>query len=231
MEEKLFKVKDWSPEDRPREKLLAKGIRSLSNAELLAILLGSGTVGMSVVDLAKKMLADHNHNINELSKTSVQELVKKYKGIGTAKAVTITAALELSNRQLSQTATAKEYIKSSLDAFNLLQPIIANLKHEEFWIIMLNRANKVIELKHISSGSQTGTVVDVKMIVRLALEHYATGIVLAHNHPSGTKKPSQEDKNITKMVKNAAELMQITVFDHVIVTESGYFSFMDEGIL
>lgn len=231
MEEKLTKVKDWSPEDRPREKLLTRGFQSLTNAELLAIIMGSGVPGLSVLDLAKKILADHENNLNVLGKATIKDLTNKYKGVGLVKAVTILTAMELGKRRQSETAKQSPFIKSSKDAFDLVHPIIGDLRHEEFWIILLNRANKVLGLHRTSIGSQTGTVVDIRQIVRLALEHHATGIILSHNHPSGMARPSHEDKTITRQIKEAAELFQITIFDHIIAAEDSYFSFADEGML
>lgn len=231
MEEKLTKVKDWSYEDRPREKLMLRGTQSMTNAELLAIILGSGMQGISVLDLSKKILADHNHSLLELSKTTVKEFSKKYKGVGDVKAIGIVAALELGKRQQSEVAFEKKSIQSSQQAFDMVQPLISHLQYEEFWIILLNRANKVLHHQKVSTGGQTGTVVDIRQIMRIALEHYATGIILAHNHPSGTPLPSPEDKTITRQIKEAAQILQLTVFDHIIAAGSKYYSFADEGAL
>lgn len=231
MEEKLSRVKDWSVEDRPREKLLLSGAKSLTNAELLAILMGSGTIGFSAVDLAKKIMADHHHNLHELGRSTIKELTKKYKGVGCAKAITIIAALELGKRRQSETAMERQMITSSKDVNDIMKPLIGDLSHEEFWIILLNRANKILGIKKISMGSQTATVVDVRQIIRYALENFAVGIILSHNHPSGVTKPSQEDKTLTDNIKKACKLMEINLFDHVIITEFQYFSFADEGLL
>lgn len=231
MEEKLTKVKDWSFEDRPREKLMLRGSQSLTNAELLAIILGSGIPGISVLDLSKKILSDHEHSLAEMSKTTVKEFVKKYKGVGEVKAITIVAAMELGKRQQSETALEKKTISSSRNAFEIMAPMISHLQYEEFWIILLNRGNKVLHYQKVSTGGQTGTVVDIRQIMRIALEHYATGIILSHNHPSGTPLPSPEDKTITKQIKEAASILQITVYDHVIVAGNKYYSFADEGAL
>lgn len=228
---KNITLKDWSPEDRPREKLLEKGVRSLTNAELIAILLGSGSVGMPVVDLSKKIIADYNHSLTELAKATIPDLTKKYRGIGVAKAVTIISALELARRQQSEQAIDKPVISSSREAYDRMKPVIASLKHEEFWVIFLNRANKVLAVKNFGSGTQTATLADTRMIVKSALDHNATAIVLAHNHPSGVAKPSQEDKILTDQIYKAAHFFSIVLFDHIIVCETEFFSFRDEGLI
>lgn len=228
---KNITLKDWSPEDRPREKLLEKGVRSLTNAELIAILLGSGSVGMPVVDLSKKIIADYNHSLTELAKATIPDLTKKYRGIGVAKAVTIISALELARRQQSEQAIDKPVIGSSREAYDRMKPVIASLKHEEFWVIFLNRANKVLAVKNFGSGTLTATLADTRMIVKSALDHNATAIVLAHNHPSGVAKPSQEDKILTDQIYQAVHFFSIVLFDHIIVCETEFFSFRDEGLI
>lgn len=228
---KNITLKDWSPEDRPREKLLEKGVRSLTNAELIAILLGSGSVGMPVVDLSKKIIADYNHSLSELAKATIPDLTKKYRGIGVAKAVTIISALELARRQQSEQAIDKPVIGSSREAYDRMKPVIASLKHEEFWVIFLNRANKVLAVKNFGSGTLTATLADTRMIVKSALDHNATAIVLAHNHPSGVAKPSQEDKILTDQIYQAVHFFSIVLFDHIIVCETEFFSFRDEGLI
>lgn len=223
-------IKNWSLDDRPREKLLQKGRMALSNSELLAILLGSGSRNESAVALGQRVLASVNNNLNELGKLEVKQLMK-FKGIGEAKAVTIAAALELGRRRRSEEAMEKKKISSSKMAFEILQPVIGDLPHEEFWIIYLNHANKVLNLYQVSRGGMTSTIVDVRIIMRRALEIGSTTMVLAHNHPAGTLKPSQEDIKITNKIKQAAKSLDIRLLDHIIVTEKTYFSFADEALI
>tara|TARA_Y100000815_G_scaffold274783_1_gene310012 strand:- start:2040 stop:2819 length:780 start_codon:yes stop_codon:yes gene_type:complete len=223
-------IKNWSLDDRPREKLLQKGRTALSNSELLAILLGSGSRDESAVALGQRILASVNNNLNELGKQEINKLMK-FKGIGEAKAITIAAALELGRRRRAEEAMERKKISSSRTAYDILQPIIGDLPHEEFWIIYLNHANKVLNLGQVSRGGMTSTIVDVRLIMRRALEEGATAIVLAHNHPSGTLKPSQDDIKITTKVKKAANSLDIRVLDHLIVTEKSYFSFADEALI
>lgn len=223
-------IKNWSLDDRPREKLLQKGRMALSNSELLAILLGSGSRNESAVALGQRVLASVNNNLNELGKLEVKQLMK-FKGIGEAKAVTIAAALELGRRRRSEEAMEKKKISSSKMAFEILQPVIGDLPHEEFWIIYLNHANKVLNLYQVSRGGMTSTIVDVRIIMRRALEIGSTTMVLAHNHPAGTLKPSQEDIKITDKIKQAAKSLDIRLLDHIIVTEKTYFSFADEALI
>ncbi|WP_026474052.1 RadC family protein [Alkaliflexus imshenetskii] len=224
-------IKEWALEDRPREKLLAKGLTSLSDAELIAILIGSGSSKESAVDLSKKILKDHQNNLNILGKSTVEELVKRYHGVGEAKAVTIVAAMELGRRRTLQESLQMPVVKGSEDVFRLMKPILGDLPHEEFWILMLNRANKVLLRYNVSKGGLTGTVIDVRLIIKKALECYAASIILSHNHPSGNLQPSDADRQITKKIAEAGKLMDIPVLDHVIVAENGYFSFADEGML
>ena len=183
-------IKEWALEDRPREKLLAKGLTSLSDAELIAILIGSGSSKESAVDLSKKILKDHQNNLNSLGKSTVEELVKRYHGVGEAKAVTIVAAMELGRRRSLQESLQMPVIKGSDDVFRLMNPILGDLPHEEFWVLMLNRANKVLLRYNVSKGGLTGTVIDVRLIIKKALECYAASIILSHNHPSGNVQPS-----------------------------------------
>jgi DNA repair protein RadC len=224
-------IKEWSIDDRPREKMLAKGRQSLTDSELLAIILGSGSIGESAVDLSKRILRDHNNNLNELGKITIKDLVKKYKGVGEAKAINIIAALELGRRRQDTDPLQRSTIKSSKDAFNILYPLVADLPHEEFWILLCNRANKVIHSLSIGRGGVASVVVDVKIILKSALEHLASSIVLCHNHPSGNLKPSNEDIKITKRLQEAGALFDITVIDHLIIGDMHYYSFADEGIL
>ncbi|AXP79609.1 hypothetical protein CJ739_511 [Mariniflexile rhizosphaerae] len=232
MQEKTasFSIKNWSQDDQPREKLLYKGKSTLSDAELVAILIGSGNRSESAVDLCKRILASVDNNLSELGKLSIIQLME-FRGIGEAKAVTIAAALELGRRRRGEEALEKKKIISSESVFELMQPIIGELEHEEFWIVYLNNSNKVILKTQLSKGGITGTLVDVRLVLKNALEVGATGLILAHNHPSGTLKPSKADKQITSKLQIAAENLDIKVLDHLIVTENAYFSFADEAIL
>ena len=226
----FFSIKSWSVEDRPREKLLIKGKNSLSKAELVAILIGSGNKDESAVDLSKRILASVNFSLHELGKLTVKKLTK-FKGIGQAKAITIVSALELSRRRRSERALIKKKIYSSRSVFELMQPIIGELFHEEFWVIYLNSSNKVLMKSFLSKGGITSTSVDLRLILKSALQIGAVGLVLAHNHPSGALRPSGADKNITKKIKQAAEILDIKVVDHLIITENSYFSFADKRLL
>lgn len=232
MQEKIasFSIKNWADDDKPREKLVLKGRSVLSDAELIAILIGSGSKQESAVELSKRILASVNHNLNELGKLSVNQL-KQFKGIGEAKAVSIAAALEVGRRRRGDDAEKISKISSSRDAFELLYPLMGELEHEEFWIVYLNNSNKVIHKSQLSKGGITGTLVDVRLVMKKALELGAIGIVLAHNHPSGTLKPSSADRQITKKLQNAAEALDIKVLDHLILTQHNYLSFADKGML
>ncbi|AJR02481.1 RadC family protein [Siansivirga zeaxanthinifaciens] len=225
-----FSIKNWSQDDRPREKLLAKGKSTLTDAELVAILIGSGNRNESAVTLCKRILASVDNNLNALSKLSVKQLMT-FNGIGEAKAISIVAALELGRRRRGEEALEKKKITSSSAVFELMQPVIGELEHEEFWIIYLNNSNKVIQKNQLSKGGITGTLVDVRLVLKIALEVGATGLILSHNHPSGTLKPSEADKQITQKLKNAAQSLDIKVLDHLIITENAYFSFADEGLM
>lgn len=223
-------IKAWAEEDRPREKLLNLGRRFLSDSELIAILIGSGNRNESAVDLSKRILNHYKNDLNALGKLSVQEL-SKFKGIGEAKAIAIIAALELGRRRKEVDVPKLEVINTSKDIFNLLSSYFADLLHEEFWIILLTRSNKIISKSLISKGGQAGTVADPKIIFKAALENNAANVVLAHNHPSGNLKPSQADLNLTKKIKSAGDMLDIPVIDHVIFAERSYLSFADEGLL
>ena len=225
-----FSIKNWSQDDQPREKLLNKGKAALSDAELVAILIGSGNREESAVDLCKRILASTNNNLSELGKLSIKQLME-FKGIGEAKAISIIAALELGRRRRGEEALEKKKITSSSSVFELMQPVIGELQHEEFWIIYVNNSNKVIQKNQLSKGGITGTLVDVRLVLKNALEVGATGLILAHNHPSGTLKPSEADKQITQKLKGAAQSLDIKVLDHLIITEKAYFSFADENLL
>jgi DNA repair protein RadC len=225
-----FSIKNWSQDDQPREKLRDKGKATLSDAELLAILIGSGTRNESAVELCKRILASVDNNLNALGKLSMKQLME-FKGIGEAKAITIIAALELGRRRRSEEALQLKKISSSLSVFELMQPIIGELPHEEFWIIYLNNSNKVIQKNQLSKGGITGTLVDVRLVMKMAIEVGAVGLILAHNHPSGSLKPSEADKQITQKLKQAADSLDIKVIDHLIITEKTYFSFADESLI
>jgi len=230
MDNNSISIKNWSEDDRPREKLILKGKSVLSDAELIAILIGSGSKNESAVELSKKILASVANNLNELGKLNLSQLCN-FKGIGEAKAVTIIAAMELARRRRSEEVIELTKITSSKIIFEIMQPIIGELPHEEFWVLYLNNANKVIAKNQLSKGGMTGTVVDVRIIFKSALESGAVGILLCHNHPSGNLKPSEVDIEITKKVKTAGKSLDINVLDHLIITQNGYYSFADEGIL
>lgn len=226
----ILPITSWAEEDRPREKLLNRGKQHLSDAELIAILLGSGSREETAVSLAQKILKMQENNLNELGKCSLTELMK-FKGIGEAKAITIVAAMELGRRRQLSDIKERPQIKSSRDAFNLIAPMLMDLQHEEFWILMMNRSNRVVSRECISTGGVSGTVVDAKIVFRKALEVLASSIILCHNHPSGNLKPSQADIDLTKKLKRAGSNLDISVLDHLIVSERGFYSFADEGLM
>ncbi|GET30694.1 DNA repair protein RadC [Prolixibacter sp. SD074] len=231
MEEyRKLSIKDWAVEDRPREKLLYRGIASLSDAELIAILIGSGNNEETAVELSRRILGTVKNNLNALGKLDVEAL-KKFKGIGEAKAIAVIAALELGRRRNQSGALKMQQITSSRDAANFLQPVMGDLPHEEFWVLHLNRHNKIIHYERISQGGLTGTVIDVRVILKKALEKLATSIIIAHNHPSGNLQASDSDRKITTQLRDAAKLMEIPLLDHLIITQTGYYSFADDGIL
>lgn len=231
MDQSLYlDIKKWAEEDRPREKLLLKGKSSLSDAELIAILIGSGTASLSAVDLSKQILQHTANNLNDLAKLTVKDLMK-FKGIGEAKAISIVAALELGRRRKEVEHLKKPKITSSTDAYEYMKAHLLDLSHEEFWVILLNRANKVIQCKQISSGGVSGTVADPKMIFKSALEELSSSIILVHNHPSGNLKPSQADITLTKKLKEAGKVLEIPVLDHIIFTDENYYSFADENMM
>ena len=228
-ENNSFPIKSWAEDDKPREKLMNKGKAALSDAELIAILIGSGSRNESAVDLSKRILASVNNNLNALGKLTIQQLIA-FKGIGEAKAITILAATELGRRRRAEETIELKKISSSKEVFNLMQPIIGELPHEEFWVLYLNNSNKVIYKSQISKGGITGTVADTRIIFKIALEQNAVGLILTHNHPSGNLKPSDADISITKKLKTAANQLDFTILDHIIITENGFYSFNDEGI-
>jgi len=225
-----LKITDWAEEDRPREKLLQKGTASLSDAELLAILISSGTKNKSAVDLGRELLQMANNNLNNLGKLTIGDL-KKLHGIGPARAVTIAAALELGRRRKLADAENVIQIKCSKDVADIFQPLLADLQYEEFWILFLNRSNKVINRMKLSQGGVSGTVTDVRMVMKTAIEYLASGIIVCHNHPSGNLNPSESDSKITQKIKDAGNLMDIQLLDHLIISEKDYYSFADNGLL
>jgi DNA repair protein RadC len=223
-------ILSWAEEDRPREKLLLKGKSALSDAELIAILIGSGTRSLSAVDVAKIILTKAENDLNQLAKFSVKDL-QKIKGIGEAKAVSIVSALELGRRRKDMDFVQKVRITCSNDIYQLMKPQLMDLPKEEFWILLLNRANSLIKKEQVSSGGVSGTVADPKIIFKAALDQYASSVVLVHNHPSGNLKPSQADINLTNKMKEAGKLLEIPILDHIIFGDQGYMSFADEGLL
>ncbi len=223
-------IKSWAEEDRPREKLLLKGKAALSEAELIAILIGSGTPSVSAVELSKQILNSFNNSLHELARLSVKDLMK-FKGIGEAKAISIVSALELGRRRKESEITKKPKITSAADVIDLVKGELLDLPHEEFWMLLLNRSNLVIKKQLISSGGVSGTIADPKIIFKSALEELASYIILIHNHPSGNLNPSQQDIQLTKKMSEAGKLLEIPVLDHIIFTNEGYYSFADEGIL
>jgi len=225
-----FSIKYWAEDDKPREKLMLKGKSVLSDAELLAILIGSGSKNETAVDLSKRILASVQNNLALLSKMSINQLAD-FKGIGPAKAITIIAAAELGRRRRAEETIDYLKVTSSRVVFELMQPIIGELPHEEFWVLYLNNSNKIIYKSQLSKGGITGTVVDIRLLLKTALEQNALGIVLTHNHPSGKLTPSDADIQITQKIKVAVKHLDMSIIDHIIVTENGYFSFADEGIL
>ena len=231
MEEKQrLGILSWAEEDRPREKLLLKGKSSLTEAELLAILIGSGTRSLSAVDVCKLILQSTGNDLNQLAKLTVKDL-QQFKGIGEAKAISIVAALELGRRRKETPPIKRPKITSSQDAYDAIKPELWDQPHEEFWLLILNRANQVIRKERCSAGGVAGTVTDPKIIFKAALQHLASSLILVHNHPSGNTKPSEADLKITKKIKEAGALLDIPILDHLIFTDHAYYSFADEGIL
>ena len=226
----FISIKQWAEEDRPREKLVQKGKKTLSNAELMAILLGTGNRNETAVDLAKRILNAYQDNLNEISKISVADLIK-FKGIGKAKAIVIIAALELSNRRNGSPVLTRKKISCSQDAFDIIKVNIGDVQYEEFWIILLNRANRVLSSFNISEGGISGTVADPRKIYKIALENSASSVILCHNHPSGNVNPSDADIKLTHKLRDAGNHLDIQVLDHIIVGDGNYYSFADDNIL
>jgi len=222
-------INQWAEDDRPREKFLLKGKSTLSDSELLAILIGSGSRNESAVQLCQRVLASAENNLNTLGKMSIAQLLQ-FKGIGEAKAISIAAALELGRRRRAEEVIELKKITSSKAVFDIMQPIIGELPHEEFWVLYLNNSNKVIYKAQLSKGGITGTVVDIRIIFKIAFEQNATGLILSHNHPSGKLIASEADLKITKRIREAGQTLEIQVLDHIIITENGYLSFQDEGV-
>lgn len=225
---KRLTITDWADDDRPREKLMKKGATALSDAELLAILIGSGNTEETAVELCRRILNDNHNNLNELARLSISDL-ERYKGIGEAKAITLISALEIGKRRRSQEVLERQKITESRDLFELFGPIMEDLNHEEFWIVFLNGANKVMETTNLTKGGMRQTVVDVPILLRLALEKSAHAVAVAHNHPSGESNPSREDLSITQKIKNGCEAIGVRFLDHIIIAGRSYYSFADEG--
>jgi len=223
-------IKYLAEDDRPREKLLLKGINSLSDSELLAIIMGSGNKDDTAVELAQKILASVDHNWHQLNSLSVKDLMK-FKGIGEVKAITIVTALEIGKRRAAQEILKKTIIANSEDAYLILKNQLSGLHTEEFWAVYLNQSNKIVHIAKLTEGGINQSIVDVRILFRLALDYYSTGIIIAHNHPSGSLKPSREDVGITQKIKEAGGFFSIQLLDHLIITENSYFSFSDEGLL
>lgn len=223
-------IKAWAEEDRPREKLSGQGRRALTDAELIAILIGSGSRDESAVELSKRILHHYDNDLNKLGKASISEL-SKFKGIGEAKAISIIAALEIGRRRGDTEIKVLDEVKSSRDGYNIMRRHLMDLNHEEFWIMLIGRSSKVLAKELVSKGGLSGTVADPKIIFHMALQHQASALIMVHNHPSGNLKPSREDLVLTKKIADAGRMLDINVLDHLIITDSGYFSFGDEGLL
>lgn len=227
----FLSIKSWAEEDRPREKLILKGKAALSDAELITILLRTGIKGNSALDISRKILSRVNGDLNELGKLSVADLKKMEKGLGDTKAITIVAALELGRRRQATAVREKPVMRCSKDMYDYMYADLSDLKHEEFYVLYLNKGNRPITYKQISTGGVSGTVADIKIILKHAIELLASGICAFHNHPSGNLKPSQADIELTRKLKEAARLMDIVLIDHLIIGEKNYYSFADEGML
>jgi len=228
-DDKRMTIRDWAEDDRPREKMLLKGAQSLSDAELLAILIAIGNKNETAVELSRRILHDCSDNLNELARLTIPDLCKRFKGIGQAKAITIMASMELGKRRKISDTLERKKITSSIHLFELFEPHLADLPHEEFWLGMLNGANKVIDVKRLTQGGTRQTVVDLPMLLKLAIEKSASTVVVAHNHPSGQNRPSREDDEITKRIKAGCEAIGIVLLDHIIIAHNKYYSFSDEG--
>lgn len=226
-----YKVADLDDSDKPREKAMSQGIASLTNAELMAIILGSGMPGKSVIDLSREILRDAGGRLGRVSRLSMAELIKKYQGVGPAKAVSLAAAFELGARCADDLAIADDRIGNSEDVYKLMRGTLQRLNNEEFWVLTLSKANRVISRECVSRGGTAATVVDAKMVFKCAIDRLASGVVLVHNHPSGNLTPSPEDDRLTARLKSGAELLDIRVVDHVIIAPTGFYSYNDKGRL
>ncbi|MEN8202883.1 MAG: DNA repair protein RadC [Bacteroidota bacterium] len=227
---KSTNLKTWAVEERPREKVLANGIQYLTDSELLALLLGSGTKNMTAVELARQILLQSGNSLHELGRQNIHDLIK-IKGVGPAKGITLLAAMELGRRRAATHFSEKIPVKSSESVFKLFHPLLGDLDHEEFWLLMLNRANRVLGRFKVSQGGLSGTVIDTRIILKKALDNLASSIIVCHNHPSGNMQPSDADVKITEKLKKAAEMLEIKLLDHVIIADKSYFSFADEGLI
>lgn len=222
-------IKDWAEEDRPREKMLLKGVASLSDAELLGILIASGNKNETAVELAQRILHSVGNNLNQLGKLEIKDLIKNFNGIGEAKAITIVAAMELGKRRKLAEAIIQSVIKTSSQVFDLLHPVLADLRHEETWMIFLNQSNRVLKKTQISKGGLNSSIVDIRMVMKDAIDSLASAMILCHNHPSGNLEPSNDDDLITRKLSAAGSLLNIPLLDHVIVCDEGYYSYADKG--
>lgn len=231
MTAKYFSIKSLAEQERPRERLMQNGVASLSVSELLAIILRSGTVGESAIDVARRILSDCNNSLNDLAKMDVRELVKRYRGIGIAKATGIIVAMELGKRRALENSFQKPVLCSSIDVYNYIAPLLKDLTNEEFWVIYLDRSNRAIGRERLSAGGMSSTVIDVRILFRKVLERKATALLIAHNHPAGSLYPSEQDKVITGKIYDAGQLMDVVLFDHLIIGAESYYSFVDEGIM
>lgn len=230
MDGQYLPMKSWAEDERPREKMIQKGVSTLSMNELFAILLRSGVDGESALEVARRILADHHNDLNELARCGVRELVNKYKGVGIAKAASIVAAMEISRRRKPEVA-AKAVVRCSKDVYYYINSFMADLEHEEFWVIYLGHANQIKGCECMSSGGMDSTVIDVRMLFRSAIDRKATNIIITHNHPGGNLTPSSYDEMITRKILEGGKLLDINLFDHIIIGGDAYFSFADEGLL
>ena len=225
-----FPITDWAEEDRPREKLVAKGVGTLSNAELLAIIMRSGSRDDNAVELARKVLAGFDNNLGKLAKATITQL-KAYRGLGETKAVSVIAALELGRRRSSGEIIEKKKIQTSKDTFLLFYPMLCDLPHEESWVLLLNNYSRIIDVKRLSAGGLSNTCVDIRIVMKMAIEQLASNIILCHNHPSGNCKPSHSDIELTRKAKEGGLLLDVNLVDHVIIADNKYYSFADEGMI
>ena len=231
MDRQYIPIKSWSKENRPREKLQKEGIAALSTYELLAVLLRAGRGGESALDLARRILEDCHNDLNVLARMSVRDLRTKYKGVGVAKAAAIVVAMEVGRRRAMAAVDVTQSLCSSIEVFNYISPVLKDLDHEEFWVIYLNRSNRILRSERLSSGGMTGTVIDVRILFRKALEMKSNAIIIVHNHPSGSLCPSEYDKMMTAKIREAGKLLDVVLYDHLIVGGSSYFSFVDENLI